>query len=433
MIYVIAIGTFQAFTAVLLLWTNRLKSKADALLILLLLCITAHLATKFYIYTVVSDTHIRFQMNTFIGFCYGPLLYLYALKNKDESFIPASRWYVFIPFILGAIGYLTVVCVLEFSLQAGYAALQVYNTSSTWSMLAAGTFFPLLAISIGRKYLQHKRQEQQLIEWISYCLLTISAVSLVFQGIHALNWVKDKDLVFCRDIVYSILLILCFIIIRYKYVGVVPQTPAHLPNEVLPAIITVAAISQDGLLSEQNTLILRQEEMTGIQSSLPHFTPVDALQELPLTEEVILPASAAAESVTQASPVRRTQLTTTEHRTIMEKLEQHLQRTRIFTDADLNMDKLAGSVGISKYHLSEALNSYASKSFYQFINEMRIERAIQQMQFMSSKALPVNVLTLAFDCGFKAKSSFNQYFKKITGLTPTAYLRSVAEMRAETL
>jgi AraC-like DNA-binding protein len=423
MIYVIAIGTFQAFTAVLLLWTNRLKSKADALLILLLLCIAAHLATKFYIYTVVSDAHIRFQMNTFIGFCYGPLLYLYALKNKDESFIPASRWYVFIPFILGAIGYLTVVCVLEFSLQAGYAALEVYNQTSTWSMLAAGTFFPLLALNVARKYLRHKQQEQQLIEWISYCLLTITVVSLIFQGINALHLVGYQDQIFCRDIIYSILLVVCFIIIRYKYVAVVPTATVHT---IYGETVAVEA--------NQERISIENAGQTETREQLIAIEPLPALITIiqdTLEESTTL--SDDEEITTQSSPVRRTQLTTTEHREIMDRLEQHLQRTRIFTDADLSMDKLAGSVGISKYHLSEALNSYASKSFYQFINEMRIERAIQQMQFMSSKALPVNVLTLAFDCGFKAKSSFNQYFKRITGLTPTAYLRSVAEMRAETL
>ncbi|WP_187294672.1 helix-turn-helix domain-containing protein [Chitinophaga pinensis] len=413
MIYVIAIGTFQAFTAVLLLWTNRLKSKADALLILLLLCIAAHLATKFYIYTVVSDAHIRLQMNTFIGFCYGPLLYLYTLKNKDESFIPASRWYVFIPFILGAIGYLTVVCVLEFSLQAGYAALLVYNQISTWTMLAAGAFFPMLTLRVARKNLRNKPQELQLIEWISYCLLAITVVSLIFQGINALHLLGYQDQIFCRDIIYSILLVVCFIIIRYKYVAVVPPA-MYVETVVIPAI-------QEEIPAEKANVIDIPEAVMEIEPLPAH---VAIVQDSAIDDEDIS---------AQSSPVRRTQLSITEHREIMDKLEQHLQRTRIFTDADLNMDKLAGSVGISKYHLSEALNSYASKSFYQFINEMRIERAIQQMQFMSSRALPVNVLTLAFDCGFKAKSSFNQYFKKITGLTPTAYLRSVAEMRTETL
>lgn len=389
MIYVIAIGTFQAFTAVLLLWTNRMKSKADTLLILLLLCIAAHLATKFYIYTFVNDAHIRLQMNTFIGFCYGPLLYLYALKNKDESFIPASRWYVFLPFVLGAIGYSTVICVLYFSQPAGYAALYFYNSASTWSMLAVGTFFPLLALRHSRKDLRHKPQEKQLVEWISYGLLSISAVSVIFHTIHIAGWGHEKDMISCRDIVYSILLIICFIIIRYKYVAVIPAAPVRQE----PAIPVVT-----------------------FGTSTPVTAGEDPAPEVPV------------------SPIRRTQLTTAEHKVIMEKLEHHLRNTRMFTDADLSLDKLAAAIGISKYHLSETLNSYACKTFYQFINELRIERAIQQMEFMSNKALPVNVLTLAFDCGFKAKSSFNQYFKKITGVTPTEYLRTFAgNMNAETL
>ncbi len=390
MIYVIAIGTFQALTAVLLLWTNRLKSKADTLLILLLLCIAAHLATKFYIYTIVNDPNIRFQMNTFIGFCYGPLLHLYALKNKDESFIPASRWYVFLPFILCAIGYLTVICVLYFSHPAGYAALHLYNTTSTWLAIAIGILFPLLALRLARKDLLHKPQEKQLIEWIAYGFLTIVAVSLIYQAIHFFGWAYDKNLISSRNIVYSILLVICFVIIRYKYVAVIPATPAQEAPAINTTIASVTAASP--------------------------VADADPVLETPI------------------SPVRKTQLSTAEHKEIMEKLEHHLQNTRMFTDADLTLDKLAAAIGISKYHLSETLNSYAGKTFYQFINELRIERAIQQMQFMCSKALPVNVLTLAFDCGFKAKSSFNQYFKKITGVTPTEYLRTFAgNMNAETI
>lgn len=364
MIYVIAIGTFQAFTASLLLLTNKLRSKADGLLILLLFCIAAHLATKFYIFNFVNDGHVRYQMNTFIGFCYAPLLYLYALKMKNEAFIPATRWYVFLPFMLGAVGYLTVICVLSFSQEAGYAALNIYNNATTWTTVTFSAYCTLLAYNIARKHLQNRPQERRLIEWVAYLFGVTYLVALVFLFKKA----QPGDMILCRGLVYSCLLVVSVIIIRYKYAGVQGQTQNPLKE-------TAASKEKEALIAP-----------------LP----------------------------------RKTALSATDHQEILSKLDQYLRQTRLYTDADLNLDKLAASVGISKYHISEALNAFAEKSFYQFINEWRISHAIEKLQFMTSRNLPVNVLTIAFDCGFKAKSSFNQYFKKITGQTPTEYMRNLA-------
>lgn len=363
MIYVIAIGAFQALTAVALLRSSKLRSKADLLLILLLCSIAAHLAIKFCIYSFVEDDHVRMQMNTFIGFCYGPLLYLYARRQQDAAFIPASHWYVFLPFLGGAVGYLTVMCVLARSAEAGHAVLYFYNESTTWSITLLGFLFPALAIRISRKHLGNKPQEKKLINSISYLLISISAISLAFKVGQLCHLLSVQHIIICRDIVYSLLLVICLVIIRYKYVGIMGTTPVKAA----------------------------------------------AVEELPIATEIATP--------------RKTLLTTTEHQQILTTLEAHLHKTKIFTDAELSLDKLAQGAGISKYHISEALNSYACKSFYQYINEWRIQRATEQIRFMNEKALPVNVLTLAYDCGFKAKSSFNQYFKKITGLTPTEYSR----------
>lgn len=111
---------------------------------------------------------------------------------------------------------------------------------------------------------------------------------------------------------------------------------------------------------------------------------------------------------------------------IWKQMELHLESTRLYTDPDISLDKLSAAIGYSKYHVSETLNSYAHKSFYQYINERRIHRAVELMQRMQAKELPVNISLIANDCGFKAKSSFNQYFKKITGFTPTAYLHTAS-------
>ncbi|NLR78394.1 helix-turn-helix domain-containing protein [Chitinophaga eiseniae] len=363
MIYVIAIGAFQALTGVALLSSSKLRSKADYLLILLLCCIATHLAIKFCIYSFVNDPEVRTQMNTFIGFCYGPLLYLYACQRQNTAFIPASRWYVFLPFIFGAIGYLTVMCVLLWSAEAGHAVLYYYNESTTWAMMLLGFLFPGLSLRIAKR-LPDMPQEKKLINYISYLLGTISIISIGFKTAQSLHLLHGPYNIVCRDIVYSLLVLICLMIIRYKYVGIMGSPPAKAD------------------------------------------TP-------PITTEI--------------PPPRKMQLSTEDQKQVLQLLDAHLHKTKIYTDTELNLDKLAQGTGISKYHISETLNSYAGKSFYQYVNEWRIRRAMEQIRFMNEKALPVNVLTLAYDCGFKAKSSFNQYFKKITGLTPTEYIKSLVE------
>lgn len=110
---------------------------------------------------------------------------------------------------------------------------------------------------------------------------------------------------------------------------------------------------------------------------------------------------------------------------IWETLEYHLLHYKLFTDSSLSLDKLASATGINKYHISETLNSYAQRTFYQYINEYRIKYAMDRMEHLHREEDPINVLTLAYDAGFKAKSSFNRYFKEITGFTPKEHLRSL--------
>jgi AraC-like DNA-binding protein len=95
-----------------------------------------------------------------------------------------------------------------------------------------------------------------------------------------------------------------------------------------------------------------------------------------------------------------------------------MEKSRIYLDPDLSLDALASRLKMSRHHLTQLLNDRLMKNFYSFINEYRIGVAIAKLD---DPAAEVNILSLAFDCGFNSRSSFNNYFKKITGYTPSAY------------
>jgi AraC-like DNA-binding protein len=106
-----------------------------------------------------------------------------------------------------------------------------------------------------------------------------------------------------------------------------------------------------------------------------------------------------------------------------------MEKSRIYLDPDLSLDALASRLKMSRHHLTQLLNDRLMKNFYSFINEYRIGVAIAKLD---DPAAEVNILSLAFDCGFNSRSSFNNYFKKITGYTPSAYRkRKVARLVEE--
>ena len=109
--------------------------------------------------------------------------------------------------------------------------------------------------------------------------------------------------------------------------------------------------------------------------------------------------------------------------TIYHNLNRLMTTDRLFKNAELSLAQLAGQLDTHPNNLSQVINTYENKTFYDYINTLRIQ------EFKEIVALPDNrnytLLSLAFECGFNSKTSFNRNFKKITGLSPSAYLKEV--------
>ena len=98
------------------------------------------------------------------------------------------------------------------------------------------------------------------------------------------------------------------------------------------------------------------------------------------------------------------------------------EERKLFLDPSLTLADLSREVGIGIHELSYVIHNELKKNFYNLINEMRVEEA--KMILLSEKIKYSNMAGIAIEAGFNSKTTFNTTFKKLTGQTPTDFVRS---------
>jgi AraC-like DNA-binding protein len=107
-----------------------------------------------------------------------------------------------------------------------------------------------------------------------------------------------------------------------------------------------------------------------------------------------------------------------------------MEKEKPYLDSELTLNKLAELLGVSNHHLSEVINSKLNKSYYDFINEYRVEEFKQRVHNPSNSNF--NIIAIAMDSGFNSKTSFNTLFKKMTGQTPSQFRNSAVLQKEST-
>lgn len=102
-------------------------------------------------------------------------------------------------------------------------------------------------------------------------------------------------------------------------------------------------------------------------------------------------------------------------------LKELMGQNKIYTNPDLTLDDLAEMIKVHPNHLSQVINSVMGKTFYDYINELRVKEFTEQINLPQKQQF--TILAIAFDCGFNSKASFYRNFKKFTGLTPSDYMQ----------
>jgi AraC-like DNA-binding protein len=135
--------------------------------------------------------------------------------------------------------------------------------------------------------------------------------------------------------------------------------------------------------------------------------------KLRLTKDILPEVEEKSESANEQNDLISRQIT---------ELKRYMTEKEPFLDPSLTIQELSNQINIPVRDLSILINHHIDQHFFDFVNEYRIQKAMNILKDQSKSQL--TVLEILYEVGFNSKSSFNTSFKKYTNLTPTAYRNS---------
>jgi AraC-like DNA-binding protein len=370
------IGIFFSFFLQFLLFAKKDKAVSDKILGIWMFVIGIHLFS-YYIYNLgfwekyphlVGITHP-------VPLLYGPLLYLYVVFSlrSDQRF----RWKDYLHFVPFVASYLYMVPYFFFysaeeKVLMNHGKLDDYYGFMMLSLVAfivSGITYTILAYRlIGRfERVIHKNfsfDEKISLNWLRYCIWGLAFVFVTVLFFSLLQNTFGIQLTFNPDYIYYSEIILFVLFLGFM------------------------GIRHEGIFSETKEGSI---EIINLESGSK-----------------------------QAGEYKKSGLKTEEAELYHQRLMQLMTEKKLYLEPKLTLNALADELGISVNHLSQLINQYQGKNFYDFVNEYRIEEFKARVSSPRNKHL--SILAIALDSGFNSKSSFNSVFKKHTGITPSQFM-----------
>ncbi|MBY0482703.1 MAG: AraC family transcriptional regulator [Chitinophagaceae bacterium] len=110
-------------------------------------------------------------------------------------------------------------------------------------------------------------------------------------------------------------------------------------------------------------------------------------------------------------------------------LYKRIVQAKLFIDANyaenIDLSNISDEAYFSKFHFTRLFKTIYGKTPHQYLTSVRIENAIRL--FRSNK--PVS--EVCYSIGFESLTTFSGLFKRIVGVSPSAYLSQQQEMKVQ--
>lgn len=386
------IGVVLSVFLMVLLIIKKNKTLADKILTLWMAIISFHTLLYYFDYTGIS---IKYPYLLGLSICFplfhGPFLYIYTyyLTSKKQVF---NRWQLlnFLPIILGNI-YL-----MPFFIKNTPEKLIVFDELNRYpnifriiinylSVISGNTYIILsfARLQYFKKLINENFSytEKININWLRYIIWSMAGIWIVV------------------TVVFSIQL---FAITNIRI-------DVFIYSVITLAVITVGffGVKQVGIFTENFGSFLEN-----IEQNSEFKTEISDSTHKKSTKSIADKKRYIKSGLKEDAAIK-----------IKEDLLFLMKIQKLYLNNKLTLKDVAEQLHIHPNYVSQVINEHLNRNFYDFVNEYRVEEFKEKVK--KSEHQYITITALAFDCGFNSKSSFNTFFKKVTGITPIKYIRTL--------
>jgi AraC-like DNA-binding protein len=381
----ILLGAFQAIFFVILVLSKKKKSISDKILAIWLLLFAVHLGFVYYSFQSGYIFYIEYGHSpSGVLVVYYSLMYVYTESLISRENVFKTKWILHL--IPAVIIYISIIPLAQLSYKEK-ANLVTHLTADPYLNFVFGIailFVTIYLLATLKLLKTHKISIRK----------TFSSEENI-----SLNWLK----------ILTFLLVLLWIITT-SLVAYVYSTPVMLPEDHM-------ILDMQGQLAFVAFVFLLG--FFGIRQQVIYSTHLQTKNPLPTESDDDI-----ANNRYKKSGLRKE-----DSAIYLKKLLQYMEQEKPYLNEKLSLKEVAEKMNISTNHLSQVINENLERNFFDFVNGYRVNLVTQKMSNPSNKKY--TILSLAYDCGFNSKSSFNSIFKKHKGLTPTEFLRSLDKITSE--
>lgn len=380
-------GIILSFFLSFLLITKRDKTQADVILAAWLGVTGIHMLSFYLLFT---NQYMEYPTFVALGFSLpltqGPFLFLYTRQQTSSVPFKAKELLHFLPLLLSYLLFFGFFLMpleqkIEVFRQKGQG-FEIQSRINLFAIYISGIVYvtlSMLRLLQYRKSIVHQFSNTDKINfnWLLYLIIWIVAIWIIIIFVQEDKWIFGAAALF---------------VLWLGYFG----------------------IKQVRVFS-QNIPLLQAEAPSTAKGNIEENSPSGS--EIPRETEEL-----ASNEDPESTKYQKSTLSEQEASWIHERLERLMVEQKPFKNPDLTLNELARSLEVHPNHLSQVINSRVKKNFYELINDRRVEEFIHLIGQPESQQF--TLLSLAHDCGFNSKASFNRNFKKYTGLSPREYLKS---------